>query len=93
MESTQPEAIALHCWAVIAEATNDRLSPREKGALVRSIAIHCHVDPDGEARHYSRTTIDRWIRAWRKGGIAALAPTPRSDTGCGFWRFSYTHSG
>jgi putative transposase len=81
MESTQPEAIALHRWAVIAEATNDRLSPREKGALVRSIATHTHADPDGEARHYSRTTIDRWIRAWRKGGVAALAPTPRSDTG------------
>ena len=32
----------------------------------------------------SRATIDRWIRAWRAGGFAALAPparqvTPRTD--------------
>jgi hypothetical protein len=29
----------------------------------------------------ARGTIDRWLRAWRKGGLAALRPSPRADTG------------
>ena len=32
-------------------------------------------------RRYSRATIDRWIRAWRRGGLEALRPETRSDTG------------
>ena len=32
-------------------------------------------------RRYSRATIDRWIRAWRRGGLDALRPETRSDTG------------
>jgi putative transposase len=81
MASERDEAVALHRWAVIAEATGDRLTPRERGALVRSIALRTHTGPNGERRRYSRGTIDRWIRDWRKGGLGALAPTQRSDTG------------
>lgn len=75
------EKIALHRWAVIAEATTDRLSPAERGALVRRIAGQAHSHPDGHSRHYSRATIDRWIRAWRKDGLAGLRPSVRSDAG------------
>jgi putative transposase len=81
MDHKQQEEVALHRWAVIAEAANDRLSPGERGALVRQIAARAHTHPDGSARRYSRGTIDRWIRAWRKGGLAALKPSPRADTG------------
>lgn len=49
--------------------------------MVREIAGRAHAHPDGEARRYSRGTIDRWIRAHRSGGMAALAPAARSDTG------------
>lgn len=38
METDHQEQVALHRWAVIAEATSDRLSPAERGALVRQIA-------------------------------------------------------
>ena len=30
--------------------------------------------PTGPDRRYSRGTIDRWIRAWRTGGLTALTP-------------------
>ena len=30
-------------------------------------------------RRYSRNTIDRWIRAWRAGGLEALHPQTRAD--------------
>lgn len=81
MDRDRQEQIALHRWAVIAEAADERLSPAERGVLVRAIAARPHRDPDGTGRRYSRGTIDRWIRAWRSGGLAALKPSPRSDTG------------
>jgi putative transposase len=73
--------IALHRWAVIAEAAGPNLTGPERGALVRQIAARSHAHPDGSPRSYSRGTVDRWLRAWRAGGLDALKPLPRSDTG------------
>jgi putative transposase len=81
MDHKQQEQIALHRWAVIAEAASARLTAAERGALVRQIAARAHTCPDGPVRRYSRGTIDRWLRAWRKGGLEALRPAPRADTG------------
>jgi putative transposase len=81
MDNRQQDEVALHRWAVIAEAANDRLAAAERGALVRQIAARAHTHPDGSARRYSRGTIDRWLRAWRTGGLEALKPAERSDTG------------
>lgn len=75
------DRIALHRWAVIAEATVDRLSPAERGMVVRRIAGQTHTHPDGSSRNYSRGTIDRWIRAWRQAGLVGLRPSERSDAG------------
>ena len=81
MDHKQQEQVALHRWAVIAEAASDRLTAAERGALVRQIAARDHPHPDGSRRRYSRGTIDRWLRAWRAGGLEALRPSPRADTG------------
>jgi len=81
MDHRGQEEIALHRWAVIAEAAGARLTAAERGALVRQIAARAHTHPDGSARRYSRGTIDRWLRAWRSGGLAALKPSPRAGTG------------
>ncbi len=81
MNGKGQEEIALHRWAVIAEAAAAGLTAAERGVLVRRIAARSHAHPDGSSRSYSRGTIDRWIRAWRKGGLEALKPAPRADTG------------
>ena len=81
MDEKMREAIALHRWAVIAEAAGERLSGPERGAAVRQIAARQHAHPDGPVRRYSRGTIDRWLRAHRAGGLDGLRPSPRSDTG------------
>jgi putative transposase len=81
MDEKTRQEIALHRWAVIAEAANGKLTSSERGAVVRQIAAREHAHPDGTARRYSRGTIDRWLRSWRKGGADALRPSPRSDTG------------
>ena len=49
--------------------------------MVRRIAERIHTHPDGTGRMYSRTTIDRWLRAWRRDGLAGLAPHTRADAG------------
>jgi putative transposase len=81
MDHDEQEQVALHRWAVIAEAANGKLTARERGALVRQAAARPHAHPDGASRTYSRVTIDRWLRAWREGGLDALRPAERSDTG------------
>jgi len=81
MDHDISEAIALHRWGVIAEAANPALSPAQRGAVVRAIATRTHAHPDGTERVYSRNTVDRWLRAWRAGGLGALSPKARADTG------------
>ena len=81
MEPSERERIALFRFGVIAEATPERLSAQERGAIVRQIAARAHAHPEGSERRYSRQSIDRWLSAWRKGGLSALEPAERSDTG------------
>ena len=66
---------------MIAEAANPGLGAGERGSVVRAIAAREHAHPDGTVRRYSRGTIDRWLRAWRAGGVGGLQPAARSDTG------------
>lgn len=81
MDDHHTEAVALHRWGVIAEAANDRLSPAERGQVVRRIASKVHAHPDGTERRYSVATLNRWLAAWRAGGLSALVPSPRADIG------------
>jgi putative transposase len=75
------ERIGLHRYAVIAEALPVRLTGAERGAVVKAIAGRLHAHPDGSHRTYSRATIDRWVRAWRAGGLDGLRPQARADLG------------
>jgi hypothetical protein len=64
MSADPREAIALFRYAVISAATNPRLTPAERGHLVRELATQAHAHPDGSQWTYSRVTLDRWIRAY-----------------------------
>lgn len=72
---------ALFRYRLIAEASHPRLSPRERGLLVRELTAHAQELPDGSRKELSRATLDRWIRAYRDGGLDALGPQPRADVG------------
>lgn len=78
---TDPETTALFRYTVIAEAANPRLRPRERGHLVRLLAERAHRHPDGSWVRVTRNTIDRWLRAYRTGGLEGLRPEKRSDNG------------
>jgi putative transposase len=82
--AARAEQVALFRYQLIREAADPGLSTRQRGRLVRELAAAEHPGPFGQPVRVSRPTIDRWIRAWRVGGFAALAPparqvTPRTD--------------
>src|SRR5512147_2356028 len=82
--AARAEQVALFRYQLIREAADPALSTRQRGRLVRELAARAHPGPFGDPVTVSRETIDRWIRAWRTGGFAALAPparqvTPRTD--------------
>ncbi|MBP2371792.1 DDE-type integrase/transposase/recombinase [Pseudonocardia parietis] len=72
-------AIGLFRYQLIREAADPELSSRARGRLVREIAGCEHTDPTGRRVRVSRDTLDRWIRAWRRGGFDALVPSPRQS--------------
>ena len=69
--------IGLFRYQLAREVADESLSPRERGLLVRSLAAREHLGPDGRWVRVSRTTVDRWARAYRAGGFDALVPRPR----------------
>lgn len=76
----QARAIGLFRYQLIREPADPRLSTKARGRLVREIAAREHLDPAGRQRRISRDTLDRWIRAWRRGGFDALVPDPRQSS-------------
>jgi putative transposase len=71
------QEIGLFRWKIIGEAADVSLSTRERGRLVRALVEREHLDVDGRWVRVTRTTLDRWIRAYRQGGFDALVPAPR----------------
>ena len=71
------QKIGLFRYQLAREVVDESLSPRERGLLVRSLAAREHLGPDGRWVRVSRTTVDRWARAYRAGGFDALVPRPR----------------
>ena len=69
--------IALFRYGIIRPAADKGLSKAKRGLLVRALAAEPHTGPGGEELRVSRQTVDRWLRAYRKGGYAALRPGPR----------------
>ena len=69
--------IALFRYGVIRPAATEGLNKSKRGQLVRALAAEVHMGPGGEEVRVSRQTIDRWLRAYRKGGYQALRPGPR----------------
>jgi putative transposase len=70
---------ALFRYGLIAAALDARISNAERGALVRALALRWHAHPSGDVRQVGRSTLDDWIRAYRRGGFAALVPKQRAS--------------
>lgn len=71
------QTVALWRYALVTPAMDETLTGRERGRLVRELAGREHPGPSGTRVRVSRKTLDRWIRARRRGGFEALLPSPR----------------
>ena len=70
--------VALFRYSLIRPAADPELSTRQRGRMVRHLAAVDHLGPDGVRVRVSRTTIDRWIRAYRTAGFDGLVPGGRA---------------
>jgi putative transposase len=70
--------VALFRYAPIREAADPAVSRRERGRLVRQLAAGMHTGPGGVEVRVGRSTLDEWIRAYRRGGFEGLKPKPRA---------------
>jgi putative transposase len=77
----QAEEVALFRFGVISEAVSPRLTPAARGVIVRSLAARTWTTSEGTDRSFSRETLDRWVAAYRRDGLAGLRPVARSDRG------------
>src|SRR5438046_3078990 len=65
-------------YGVICGGLDRAWSTKQGGRLVRAVAAQIQPGPFGrEPVRVSRASLDRWIRAYRVGGFAALVPAPR----------------
>ena len=68
--------VGLFRYGLISDALDPALSTKQRGPGPRR-----HADPSGPVGpapvRVSRASLDRWIRAYRAGGFAALVPAPR----------------
>lgn len=74
MVDDRAQQVALFRYSLVRELASERLSNRERGALARSMAAREQIGPDGLWVRVSRTSLDRWTRAYRLGGFEALVP-------------------
>jgi putative transposase len=77
MNEDRRREIGLFRYALIRDAADAGSSKAQRGRLLRALADREHVGPDGRLVRVSRTTLGRWIRAYRHGGFEALVPQPR----------------
>jgi putative transposase len=79
------ERVAVFRHGIIgALATRDALSHGELAEALRRIAEECHRPPEAaRTRSFSVATLERWLYAYKKGGLDALRPARRADRGRG----------
>jgi putative transposase len=71
------QQVALFRYQLICPALEAGLSTKQRGKIVRDIASRSHAGPFGGQVRYSRDSLDRWIRRYRKSGFDALSPSLR----------------
>ena len=74
--------VALFRYSVLGPlVAQDRLRRGELKRLIRELAGRDYNVPGSDRCRIGEKTLEAWYYAWRRGGIEALAPKPRSDRG------------
>lgn len=68
-------------FALIAPVIQGLVAEPSNTAYYKRVTAEPITFPDGNARHLSHKTLEKWVSLYRRGGIDALMPTERSDKG------------
>lgn len=76
------EAVALFRASIVGAIVQREMSRGELAIAIRALA-QCRYRPPGRraSKQYGVSTLERWFYAYRRGGLEALRPSPRSDRG------------
>jgi len=78
------EEVAVFRHGLIGEIALRSLDHGERSALLRRLSETCVRPPGSDTtRCYSVPTLERWLYAFKKGGLEALVPRARADRGRG----------
>ena len=66
-------------YGLIAPMVTRELAPGEQARMLREIAARRYQAPHGKVNRVSVRTLERYLRAYRTGGLEALKPAPRRD--------------
>lgn len=82
MTFDQKQKIALFRYSVIAPLETGISDPSiSNNEFFRRAAAKTYTDPDGKTVTIGASTIEKWHRAYKKGGFDALFPQSRKDEG------------
>ena len=82
MDQDRKQSIALMRYSAIAPLiTGTQADYESLSAFFREASAKGVKSPDGELRHYSPCTIEKWYITYKKEGFDALVPATRSDRG------------
>lgn len=73
-------AVTLFRFAIVSEVRVQVLRGQRLADAVRDVAAREHLGPDGRPCRVSARSLYRWLAAYTTGGLAGLAPTPRTPT-------------
>ena len=76
------EEVALFRASIVGALVRRDLTRGELAVALRAVAECRYRPPGGDAsKQFGLSTLERWYYAYRRGGLAALRPAPRSDRG------------
>ena len=75
------QAWALFWCSLLRPLIDSETEPEDTPRVLREIASHEHLFPDGRRRKVSPTTLRRKWRVYQQQGFEALARKPRCDRG------------
>lgn len=81
MKESQRRSIALFRFGVLGALVSARLEHGDRKDLFAHAAARDWITPDGRVERISARTIENWYYAHRRGGLTALMPDTREDSG------------
>lgn len=82
MTMDQKQQIALFRYSVIAPLETGTSDPAiSNNEFFRQAAQKTYIGPDGKMATVGASTVEKWHRAYKKGGFDALLPQSRNDEG------------